>query len=53
MKLIKEFEEYKLLDMAEGMKLEYWNGFKLLRPDPQIIWPNKTHPELWNDVDAI
>ena len=52
MKIIKDFEEYKLLDMADGMKLEMWNGYKLLRPDPQIIWPNKTHPELWNDIDA-
>ena len=53
MKIINDFKEYKLLDMAEGMKLESWNGFKLLRPDPQIIWPNKTHPELWKDIDAI
>lgn len=53
MKIIKDFSEYQLLDMADGMKLEIWNGIKLLRPDPQIIWPNKTHPELWNDIDAI
>lgn len=53
MKIIKDFKEYELLDMADGMKLEVWNGYKLLRPDPQIIWPNKTHPELWNDIDAI
>ena len=53
MKIINDFKEYQLLDMADGMKLEYWNGYKLLRPDPQIIWPDKTHPELWNDIDAI
>ena len=53
MKVIKDFEEYKLLDMADGMKLELWNGIKLLRPDPQIIWPNKSNPSLWNDIDAI
>ena len=53
MKIIEDFDEYKLLDMADGMKLEIWNGFKLLRPDPQILWPNKTYPELWNDIDAI
>ena len=52
MKIIKDFEEYKLLDMAEGMKLELWNGFKLLRPDPQVLWPQKTKPELWNNIDA-
>ena len=53
MKLINDFKEYKLLDMADGMKLEMWNNFKLLRPDPQIIWKEKSHPELWNDIDAI
>ena len=53
MNIVNDFDEYKLLDMADGMKLEMWNGIKLLRPDPQIIWPNKTHPELWNDIDAI
>ena len=53
MKIIKDFEEYKLLDMADGMKLELWNGYKLLRPDPQILWPDKTNPDLWNNIDAI
>jgi len=53
MKIIKDFKEYELLDMADGMKLEMWNGYKLLRPDPQIIWPTKTHPELWDGIDAI
>jgi len=52
MKIIKDFKEYELLDMADGMKLEMWNGIKLLRPDPQIIWPGKSHPELWNNIDA-
>ena len=50
--VIKDFKEYKLLDMADGMKLEMWNGYKLLRPDPQIIWKEKSHPELWNNIDA-
>ena len=45
MKLVKDFNEYQILDMADGMKLEVWNGVKLLRPDPQIIWKEKTHPE--------
>lgn len=53
MKTIKDFNEYQILDMAEGMKLELWNGVKLLRPDPQIIWQEKSFPELWRDIDAI
>ncbi|MBQ6687191.1 MAG: class I SAM-dependent methyltransferase [Bacilli bacterium] len=53
MKTVKDFNEYQILDMANGMKLELWNGVKLLRPDPQIIWQEKAHPELWEDIDAV
>ena len=53
MKIVKDFEEYQILDMSEGMKLESWNGKELLRPDPQIIWSNKEKPEYWDKVDAV
>lgn len=53
MKIVNDFNEYQILDMSEGMKLESWNGKELLRPDPQIIWSNKEHSEYWNKVDAI
>ena len=50
MKLI-DFPEYELLDTSNGEKLESWNGIKLLRPDPEIIWNNKDK-ELYKDIDA-
>ena len=50
MKTIK-FDEYKILDTSNGMKLESWNGIKLLRPDPQIIWSDKDKT-LWSNIDA-
>lgn len=53
MKTVNDFSEYQILDMANGEKLELWNGVKLVRPDPQIIWKEKLHPELWNNIDAI
>ena len=53
MKLVNDFTEYQILDMSEGMKLETWNGKELLRPDPQIIWQHKEHPEYWDKVDAF
>ena len=52
MKLISNFDEYKLLDMSSGMKLESWNNIILSRPDPQIIWSSKTNPDLWDNVNA-
>ena len=53
MKLVNDFSDYQILDMSDGMKLESWSGKELLRPDPQIIWQDKKHPELWDRVDAI
>lgn len=50
MKLSK-INEYKILDTSDGMKLESWNGIKLLRPDPEIIWKDKDKT-LWSNVDA-
>lgn len=52
MRYIKDFEDYELLDMADGEKLEKWGNYILIRPDPQIIWKEKTNPELWKKADA-
>lgn len=52
MKVISDFNDYEILDMANGQKLERWNEVLLSRPDPQIIWNDKTRPSLWDSVDA-
>ena len=39
MKVIRDFNEYQILDMYDGKKIEKWNNIILSRPDPQIIWP--------------
>lgn len=39
--VIKDFDEYKILDLNEGRKLESWNGIILDRPDPEVIWPSE------------
>lgn len=53
MKIANDWKDYILLDMSDGMKLESWNGIILSRPDPQIIWNEKSKPELWDKVNAI
>lgn len=53
MDIAKNWEEYELLDMANGEKLEKWKDIILVRPDPQIIWRNKTSPKLWEKANAI
>lgn len=48
----KDWKDYEILDMANGEKLERWGNIILIRPDPQIIWPNKSNPELWKKANA-
>ena len=44
MKIANNWKDYKILDMAEGQKLERWGDIILSRPDPQIIWKQKSFP---------
>lgn len=52
MRYSKDLNDYELLDMANGEKLEKWGKYILIRPDPQIVWPNKTNPKLWEKAHA-
>lgn len=45
MKVIEDFDEYKLLKLNNGRKLESWNGVILDRPDPEVIW--NTGDDAW------
>ena len=47
-----DFKDYELLDMADGQKLERWGRYILIRPDPQVIWNEKSKPELWKNANA-
>ena len=52
MNLANEWNDYQILDMANGEKLEKWNNIILVRPDPQIIWKEKTYPKKWKEINA-
>ena len=53
MKIANNWKDYKILDMAEGQKLEKWGEVILSRPDPQIIWKQKTNPKKWKEINAV
>lgn len=53
MNIAKEWKDYEIIDMANGEKLERWKNIKLVRPDPQIIWKDKSFPKEWDKVNAI
>ncbi len=52
MNLANNWKDYEILDMANGEKLERWGDIVLIRPDPQIIWKEKTFPEKWKRANA-
>ena len=52
MNIANNWQDYEILDMANGEKLERWGNIYLIRPDPQIIWKEKTYPEKWKEVNA-
>ena len=47
-----DWKDYEILDMASGEKLERWKDVILARPDPQIIWKNKSFPNKWKNANA-
>ena len=53
MNLANNWKEYKIIDMANGQKLEKWGNIILSRPDPQIIWKEKSFPDEWKKADAV
>ena len=53
MKTNNEWKDFKLIASNNGMKLESYGNYKLLRPDPQVIW--KTEKNLFREkgINAI
>lgn len=41
MKVNTEWKDFEVIATGGGEKLERWGNVKLLRPDPQVIWPAK------------
>lgn len=46
------WEDYALLDSGNGFRLERFGKYRLVRPDPQIIWKPKLSSQEWGKFDA-
>ena len=53
MNIANEWKDYEIIDMANGEKLERWGDYRLIRPDPQIIWKSKSFESEWKNYNAI
>ena len=50
--IANEWKDYEVLDCTGGEKLERWDKYSLVRPDPQVIWETpKRHPG-WREYNA-
>ena len=52
MEVARDWKDYEILDMANGEKLERWKDILLIRPDPQIIWKEKSFENKWKEANA-
>lgn len=41
------WNDYEVIDSAQGEKLERWGNYLLVRPDPQVIWDTPKKEKGW------
>ena len=47
-----KWKDFQIIDSGDGQKLEKWDKFILLRPEPQAVWA-KSDDKLWSRADAV
>lgn len=47
------WKEYRVIATGDGLKLERWGEFVLLRPDPQVIWQAQTDLAAYPGLAAL
>ena len=53
MRIADKWKDYSIIATGDGMKLERWGDVYLLRPDPQVIWPERTDMSAHKSLNAI
>lgn len=46
------WKDYEIIDTSDGEKLERWGEYKLVRPDPQVIWSSDRKDRAWKRPNA-
>ena len=46
------WDDYRLLDMGEGEKLERYGALTVVRPEPQAMGPRRLDPSIWAAAGA-
>jgi 23S rRNA (cytosine1962-C5)-methyltransferase len=45
--------DYALLDSGAGRKLEQYGPYRVVRPEPQCLWPARLPEAVWAKADAV
>ena len=45
--IANNWKDYEVIDTSNGEKLERWGQYRLVRPDPQVIWNTPHDNEGW------
>ncbi len=48
----KNWKDYEVIDTSDGEKLERWGKYRLIRPDPQVIWNTPKENSGWKKPNA-
>ena len=46
------WKDYEVIDCSDGEKLERWDKYTLLRPDPQVLWSTPKKNPAWNKLNG-
>ena len=52
MRVAYGWDNYELLDVSDGERLERWGDYTIVRPDPQVIIKTPKINPLWGNADA-
>jgi len=45
--------DFHLIDMGNGLKLEQYGPYRIVRPEAQALWPPTLPASVWDNADAI
>ena len=48
-----EWKDYELLDSGEGLKLERFGAYDLIRPEPKALWMPSMDMAEWNSIASV
>jgi 23S rRNA (cytosine1962-C5)-methyltransferase len=50
--IANNWKDYEVIDCSNGEKLERWDNYILVRPDPQVIWNTEKKDPRWEKMNG-